>query len=478
MNVSDQARVRRFADALDLAVYDKGLENQGFTIVHYFDTDAVFATVMGFMCPGRQAAAPVEVRLVRAFLSCGFLRTVHLLRAHALELHDSIRWQCRQFSRSRLESLRDERRAFLEETGTDVILDSLRKIVDSEDVVKENSLEDTVEVDSAEDIATRFVNKLQIQPGETFARLDQVNLPFWSRLSRYRDTGYVEYEFDGPDTPELVFKYGDLFHDVYRTLLRDRGLKPTAVLEDAAALLTLHGRIRDRDEGNGDNVVRFYTETTVLEERIRQDSQLRNLLSYERLPNVMKAATPDARLVLRGAHYYILRTAYKELAIGEAATDPEGYGKLKTLSKRLREILTAKDGDLIADLARLRLRGKRLDDLIDEFEKLEIMQEVWANEASTSDLRDLDVLSQWRGVFEFAATGMEDELVRRVGEVQQQLHARIEREGARRRLFASIRLGADRLSRKAHGLIEDPMRDLGLVRWGYSLTDSEKQEVV
>lgn len=463
-----RTRVTRFANALAFALYDRKVEARGSAIIHYYDADVILDMVLGIERGDIYLQKDSEQALVRALLSAGFLGDMHMLRPHVFELNENLRRE----ERSRLsdEQFQGKARGFLTKTGILDKMAQLHEIVDGATPLPSDNQETRIQ---------RFVHALGQVAGETFARMEQCHGRWPSRLHRYlhRKENRLCLDRLGPETETLLKDCGSQLYEINRRLMRRRPERSLNVFQDAAALTILHSMIQAVASTEPVEVVRFYTETVAVREAIEEDADLRKMLSYS--PSILPGleAPAGAELVLRDSQYYIVRAVFPVLSPDNKDTDEEALGNLDKLSSELKG-LESHPEELERAIEELKYDGRSLGDLLRRFENLTIMDYIWTSKRIPPDLKDLPVLKEWVSVFAFAE---KTEVDQRVGE--QWENARTELESSISGVqvwtanFRRLLSLAEQRRERGPGRIEDPMRDLGLVRWGYDLTDDELQDL-
>jgi hypothetical protein len=137
------------------------------------------------------------------------------------------------------------------------------------------------------------------------------------------------------------------------------------------------------------------------------------------------------------------------------------------------------DENIEKSLSSIMLNGKTLLDLIESFEKLSIMEPLWVRRRMPEILRDYESLARWIEVFKFAQENRTEAILHeQVRDIRNKLESQVSKIRTWTHDYRVIlRAGRSKAERFANK-IEDPMRDLGLVRWDYDLSEEEKNEVV
>jgi len=464
-----QDRVARFARALGLSLYDRELELNGIPIVFYHDADVVLGVIMGLEAQD-YGRSPHQL-VVRALLSCGFLGKIHMLRPHAFELNKELGRQS-QFATIRdQEAFLDKAREFLRSKG---IWDAMSQL---DDVVTGKGPDDGSD---ERDRVERFVEILRKKPGEIFARIEQANGTWCHRLRRYERDKILSFDKMGPEMYELLPANEDVVCKINKILGAKRPGLSINVFQDAAALTCLVYFIRQREEESSSEIVRFYTETmTNLGELIYGDDELRSLLSYKTAPVSGMAAPIDSEVVIRDADYFVMRAWFAELTMTGGRGSLGTLEDLKTLSEKIEDTLSSSEADFDEAMKQIELGGRELRALIGDFEQLATMDNVWTSGRIPESLQKFEVLRQWTRVFDFAARSDTGVLVsEQIQEVRSRLESKVYRMGRWTRDFRKVVEATLRTRQRFESKIDDVMRDLGLVRWGYSLSPSEQAELI
>jgi len=91
----------------------------------------------------------------------------------------------------------------------------------------------------------------------------------------------------------------------------------------------------------------------------------------------------------------------------------------------------------------------------------------------------IEALPEWTEVFDFAQRGQTDrELFGQIDEIYGDLSQKLSLAKRWTNDYRMLFRAARRRRERIRGDLEDPMRDLGLVRWGYTLSESEKEDLV
>ena len=460
----------RFYKALSLAIYDRELQARGENITYYYDTDVIFPLIMGFEADTLNFSKERDQLLVRSLLSCGYLGEFCMLRPHALELTEMLRrqqWSTEGYSKA---VLQQKIREFLNKKGIWKIMSKLKAIAEGEKdfefVKDETRIQD-------------FINKLRDNAGETFAYIEMVNGTWRQRLKRYYDCSLLNLDKLGPDIYDLLGTYKEEVREINRILLLKRKSRTKNVFQDALGLTILYKEINNKDKGETDHIVRFYTETLPIIEDLEENKELQNLLSYQK-PFYNDLETPHgAEFIFRDAGYFVIRAWFSDLSPDNQIIDDETINNLKQLSSRLRKVLTLDEERLEEAIRDIRLNEQELIDLIKNFENLTIMDSIWVGDRIPKALKNLNALKEWTKVFKFAERPETEEILsEKIQDVRKELESKVSMIQRWKNDSDIIMDGREKRLHFVKGKIEDIMRDLGLVRWGYSLTTEERELLV
>lgn len=457
--------VRKFVHNLRLATYDARLERSqaeaGQPTLFYYDTDVVLRMIKGLeLLPSVQDK---RTELVRSLLACFMLGDMYMLRPHALELRNHL--HTTQGASSSLGPLKERAQQYLRARGLDSKMEVLRDIVTGADV------------DEGLTKAERFIRLFRADSSATFVAIEQISGHWTQRLRRHYGRN-LHLDHLGPEMRDLLEMSGDVVKQIFFMLNEYRPDHRRENLQDAAALAILSQMVRDWQKNRTGPIVRFYSESPALWRAWREDPDLRALLSYpaevEGGDGIKLGQGGDP--VFRDASYFLARARFRELAPGRS------QDSLDKLERFLSEVdATERMGPDEAQSAieRIRLEGKSIRDIIREFEDFSLMRGIWRR--IPDDFAGS--LEEWTDVFAFAKgreTG--EALFQKINDIQQDLEGRVTHilrwTADRANLLRATREIRNKKISGTMGTIKDPMRDLGLVRWGYDLSDDEKQTVI
>ncbi len=477
----DQTRVRKFARALRTALYDVREEMASASdrntdihgIRYYYDADVTMRMIVGFEHLRSTKVTPTDEQdLVRALLSCGYLGTMVLLPPHAWELDDAVRREADLRQKAEADPFRERAKKHIEAMGIANHLSNLS-----------NDLKANV---PAEDVLRGFADIA----ANAFMALESVNGTWPQRLHRHTQMNVLRFEPTGWNVPELLDS--DPGERLRKSLLlvrkqsvdsRDQALLNT--LRDAAALTAVHEMIKQPEQFNH---VRFYTESstlwTMLDGGPRDEHDpVRDLLSYppgEEQPSSLFDA--DCRCVFRDAQYYLVRARFpamrfRAMAVRRGAKDMT-FEDLSQVADELEHLLGAPPGEGEQRFMRVRVEGKPLADIITELEELSFVGTIWQKYKPPPILKNY--LAEWTNVWDFVRYEPTVELLdQQIADVGAEFHGRLDLLKNWSKDLDVIRTAVRKLRRELHDSpMPEPMRDLGLVRWGADLDDDHRAKLI
>lgn len=463
--VSLHRNVKDLAWSLAAALHDKRLESEGVAVDFYYDSDIVFRLIRGFQAVYSTFRKPrSQELLVGSLLSAGYLGRVNLLRPHALELDSNIRSWGSSFKKEAGHFTTNLAR-FIEDKG---VADSFSTLA-----THLPEAEDDPEID-----IKLFFEQLRSCAEGDFVWLELASGTWEQRLKRLmlgRET-LIDSKFVGFSMVELraasSFRYirGLLseFASPRRSDLSD--------LRDAAALATLERLVADFD---GDRVgdqrqVRFYTETPTLRTLWSQNEKLRTLLSYKNISGEPRTS----RAVWRESSYFLLRALFGPLHFpgvkrSTLSAQAVTLDELSAVSSELMELAglsETDEGELQKRVELIAIGDRSVQDLLSDIEDLSFVAEIWSNLEAPSNVEVM--LKDFSRVMKFSRSRkvvqwLSSELSKDVDSLRSALREGVGDVQAWLKSYRSIFRAAvaledeDRLAN-----VPDPLRDLGLVRWG------------
>ncbi len=466
-------QLQRFSNSLSLVLYDRELEIKK-PITFYYDTDVIYRTIVGLEGVYNEEKE-IEKLLVRALLSCGLLGTFCILRPHAFELNSILQLKKQYPRKEDQKAYMDMAKEYLCQNNIFETFSKLQSIVNENDKARYRDQDAKIEA---------FLNILANCAGDIFAHIEPLNGKWWERMHRY----FYQMKIFclgklGPEMQDIHAKNKETLYEINLILRENRHDNQTInAFQDALALTMLSRMIREKDEGESDEIIRFYTETSYLKSTIIKNTKIREMLSYKNIDFDNPKLKARASLILRDSRYFIMRAWFKELSQRNDSTDVETLKELKTLSQKITELLTLPEHHIMEAMKNIIYSGKGLNDLIEDFENFSIMQKIWTRGNIPPALKNIHFFKQWGSVFDFAENPNTFQLnFQHIVQVCEELEAKVSRMKLWAENFGNIMKEAvifhNQLKKKKFESI-DLMRDLGLVRWGYNLNHREKAELI
>ncbi len=465
--------VRRFANALHLAIYDKKLENQA-EVVYYYDADVVTSMILGFQQFKYATKAPDQQRsgrllFVRSLLSVGYMGPLSILRSHALELDDVLGRKPAFRSNQLRDDFSAELKEFLADWGVSDHFNRLHRVISDISEPKR---------------VNRFLQELQEIGPEAFIPIELASGSWQQRLIRFSRDGLLHFDELGDSVTQILRDPAleQLSVLITQERSRERGNHHKQLslsnFRDAMSLTALYRLIRRREQDPMSPYVRFYTETDVLHRAWRNSEAIRGMLSYKTTGTLESwESSPD--FVGRTPDYFVIRALFEELRFPsvKALERPivmlsaleevdEELAELPVESEKVRELLSRPQ----------KLNGQSLGDHLKLFGSLSFIRSIWSRYRPPVMLTRY--IQGFDEVWAFAQEGASAENVRRrvsdeLGQVQKKLHAHVEDLRSWFSLFSVIQNSSRNIltGHNDYWIPPNPMRDLGLVRWGMELSD-------
>lgn len=487
--------VTEFTETLAHAIYDRNLENTSDrkpVIRYYYDADVVVRMVLGFRAEPKKRR-PREI-LTRALLSAGYLGKVHLLQPHAAELFGVIRRQNKEERSSYWGAV--ER--YLKENGVDqdfrLLLDALRK------------------GRTPEEKTENFVKVLREVGADTFIAL-QHTYGAWQQRLRLLNQRVLRFSDFGPDVRPLL-NTSEVWR-IYQLISDHRREANLTVndLTDALAVVALNKMIEASKQSAELPYIRFNTNTKALHEIAREDAHIRSILSYD-IPDHWKLERNwHAGIVLRTAEYFILRASFEALRIpdpdlklvNENEPPPVSLPELERVLRELTYALKthqAGDARVQQRLEQVTIGGRKLAEVITDLQQASFLKRIITRYRPTEAMRALatdaedvfdfmfkpppplaNLVADAGEVYDFMYTeGPRQHLRREIEQdaesLERELPARVMDFHDRMQFIHDIRTRITRLagkfgSRRSEFIVTDPVRDLGLIRWGGDVTEAD-----
>jgi hypothetical protein len=353
-------RVHRFLEAFTAAAHDVALEERGFEIYHFFDSDFLGRLIFGHrdqlnlgLVQEAKSSQPSNSRyrlLMGALVGQG-LGAPPLMRAllpHLYEVRRSVEGP-------RLHEPPHSLKMATDDLGQS--LDTLQQALGDEAVAPDELL-----------------NRFLAQGPQVFYGVELLSGYWQSRLGHVLDLGIREPSpFD--EDSEVV---GSHVFETMTKLVGDTGRSGGEVsgLRDAMALTTLAGAVSNP---SGKTRVRFYTETDRIHAAWRKSPEMRALLTYEH--GASEQLDYGEHSALRTVYYYLIRALIPELGYRDCTADDclrpaapmaQIAGELKAAAVGLR------DGGLLEkDLEHVPVGTSTLGEYIRELTELSPYGTAW-----------------------------------------------------------------------------------------------------
>jgi hypothetical protein len=457
--------VRRFAYALRGAVVDKRLEEEH-DLRFYFDADVTLRIVNGASQFDEDRNPDRDPRhlMVRALLACGYAGVLYILRPHAVEIYDALR------SRPSPGGLSVDGDSFKDFLTREGVIGFFRDLSDR--ISAAASEQEKLEV---------FFKEIGGAPPAVFPMVEMAHGNWEQRLSRFARRGIIRFD----DQMEISHLLRDpVVWDIRELIGRERRPRRDgtqlsfSTLRDATALGMLHGQVERLDAGEPVPVVRFYTETDVLREAWRtRDSSLRAMLTYRR----RLCEESEFDFIVRDTDYFILRSLFHALRFRSLRSPQRGrpqrdamFGTLASLSEELFALVVEGGSRLDEFLATRRFRGSRkipLEKYIAQFESLNFIRTFLQRYEPSEQLRG--AVAGLPEVWDFAGrSATREKFVGESGLMLKQLSSVTQSYRAALTYLQRILVASEQWMRTKIRpyQLPDPIRDLGLIRWGIELS--------
>jgi hypothetical protein len=151
------------------------------------------------------------------------------------------------------------------------------------------------------------------------------------------------------------------------------------------------------------------------------------------------------------------------------------------MSEKLDELLlSVKEGKTPeATLSAEMFEQRTLAEVIKDFEEMSIVGPLWAEGRIPDHLNNYQALAKWIDVFEFVQERRIGGIIHeRIADIRQKLEDHVAKISTWTKDYKIIISSSTEKSGKYQNKINDPMRDLGLVRWNYELKQNEKEDVI
>jgi hypothetical protein len=359
-------RARRFLDAFSAAVHDAELEQRGYEIFHFFDSDFLSRLIFGYRDSLNQALIR-ETKERRPESNAGPRLLMGALLGQGIGAPPHMR--------ALLPHLYEVRRA-VEGPRSHEPRYSVKQAIDDLGIVKSlDRLQRALDTDAeANDLFARFVE----QAPEIFYGTELLSGRWESRLARILALGISD---TGPfeDAPEVVdtAAFEVLAREVAQTH-DGRGSGGLSGVRDAMALATLSVAVAHPSEKR---IARFYTETPRIHHAWRGSAEMRALLTYDTATGTRPDADYGEHGVPRTVEYYLIRALIPELAYtGPRNADAQaGESDVYRIADDLTETTKAleRGGVRGSQLSEVRIGNRSLGEFTEEVSDLSLYGSAW-----------------------------------------------------------------------------------------------------
>lgn len=469
--------VQDFVRTLNIAIFDRKIA-AGNEILFYYDNDVLGGMVLGFEDrKGKLEARGETESLVLSLLSCNYLGPVHVLRPHLAELDNLMERSAKYTSQQHLRQYLDRVKDHSKKMKMEELLKKLNKAAEGGD-------ERTAD----------FLGYLKKNSTKAFTVVEQINGPWPSRFRRLWEDGIICFDPEklGPEITEILEEYESVLHtfnaalhEVHKTGSRTTSRHRVQDLHDAIALTMLHKMVRDRDKSGKGPIVRFYTHSRKLK-KLWKNEKVRELLSYQE-PLSDEVPPEKESFIVRDSKFLIMCARFMELSPvseGSAADAETRLRDLDYLSDQITRALMTGQDDLRETLEEVQQNMWIDRDVIkdiEEFENLSMMESLWVHSRLADGLQSH--LRDWAQVLSFSRDELGEAVLEGIDKLQRQLkeqvtHVRVWTEDFKS-IFKQLKTLRETEQRKlaALGAVEEVNRDLGLVRWGLTLEEGDKQKL-
>jgi hypothetical protein len=470
--VTDPEMVRAFGRSLRQAVADVTVENRRAGVRLYFDTDAVLPMILGIEGQKFWSSKPREMDLVRALASTELFGPIFMVRAHGFELSRHLQGHDDRVNQDRLTQIVKE---LLKQSGVTDAVEKLRSLI----------------AESANDEPSQRIEKmievLKTYSSDTFVAIERASGHWTQRLSRlYKHV--LRFDQMGPEIAELWRDKDEDLVFFQKAIQRHRPSEAVGNdgksnvrgnlrnnsrnnMMDAAALASLARMVRDSDVTGGP-LIRFYTETRPIQELWKTEETFRRRLSH----SVDGDGSNVEHGVLRRAEYFLMRVRFPELSPRRG----EGAGSLDELNQLL-EALQQIDGLADEEFERavnsLKFKDEPIVAMLEDFKALSLMRAIWHDPSQLAgNLDDFGV--GLKDVIDFVNSNLSNKTFgEKIDGIREQLSEQLSQIAQWNRDFTAVREGGVELRKQLvngqQSSVRDPLRDLGLIRWGLPMDDSD-----
>lgn len=474
--MEDRQKVEKFARALSLAIYDKLLEITGNPVYFFYDADVIIKLVLGFENEYVELpAGPRQVafrahepgpRIVRALMSSGYLKEFYLARPHAFELYEEIRQRPQYLTQNARKAFLDRAMHYIDMVGIRDDMDSLLSVIARHENAGDGRAKD-------------FIQLVQEKSARAFAYMEQVNGTWDARLRRYYDSKLLRLDLLGPEMKDLFLDAKSSLDDISDAIEKRRPLMPLNAFQDAAALAILHQFVIAHEKGQAKFLVRFYTETADVRDALEQDFELAKYLTYRKVEAVDSLFTPPASAyhVYRDTSYFMMRALIEELSPLAKIEDPQELQGWMALAMETKDLVADGYPEIEQRLLQGSPKHRLFSDLLNIHENVSVLRPLMERLPVPEILTEVNSLHEWSKIYRFAKENRTKEVLNEeISDIQTEMKSHVAKTSVWAKDFKMIMAAAaDHLDNLIS--LDDPMKDLGLVRWGYRMAPEEQQRL-
>lgn len=465
---SDRARISTFVDSLGLALYDKALELKGHQVVFFLDADIVLKLVLGIEgLPPESPNATSRMEIVRSLFSIGYMGSFYLLRPHAFEFYMNLKTKPKYQNIDSREAFRERALSYIEKTGIRETMGKLARIIGDERNLSKAEEDKKI---------MEFLGTLSENSGESFSYIERINGTWSDRFNRFFNKKLLKLDYLGPEISELVIDQKDVLFKINTIVKEKREMFTLNAFQDAAALTIIHKFISEKESGTIDFYSRFYTDTTPLNDVLMNNPEIKEILSYK-TNEIHERFNDSYKGIHRDTNYFIIRAVIKELKPSATDVSIEKLDRLYEIYDKLKGLL--EDNKDIERASKAVEKDVTLSSLLDDFEKTSIMEPLWHKKDGLINLfPKIEDVSEWIKIFHFAQGTRTGEILHaQMNERWKELEVHVSKLSTWTNDFkAIIKAQGDRV--QYFEKIEEPMRDLGLIRWNYNISNINPSDIL
>lgn len=461
-------RISAFSTALCTALYDRKIEILGKRLKFFFDSDVIYKAVMGFEAivkPATAFSTRDPLRVLCSLISCGFLQNAQLLEAHLIELVGKLKSAPRYVSKGERVAFQTRAREFLRSTGTWDILDDLRSL--------SRRYAETGTQELRAELAMQFFQRFRGSSGDLLTAVEATHGTWPHRYRDLKRFQCVNLELQENSSDELATD-DSLAYRLFMALNQIRLGREINNFRDAIAMSRLASMVRMTDTEDSTEQVRFTTGSSALLNSVLRDAESRSSYEYKLASFPEHELSKADSTVFRSPEYFAMRCWFEELGFDSKVTSLKRFD---SLCSQLEGIKEANGDSLERALQAIEFEGSPIVELMTQFEDLTFMSSVWQQPRPPAALeaRVLD----WTDVFAFVKGEISGQMLfDEITEVFEDLDTTTYVLDKQVSDFAGMYRAIGNRRKRIRGELLDPMRDLGLIRWGYDLPASDEAELV